>query len=163
METKNPHDSHQTGLSCGFWRRWRDSNSRARFQTYSRSRGMLNPLFIRDCTTLSGSRVGVSYNLISVIQTMCPKKAARRRSLHHANLYATSLDTGTPSALARLSITSEVGFAVPHSTALTVRTHTPEAKASRSCDHPNSNLLILTFTPIVVDNMTRSLSAGRRD
>ena len=86
---------------------------------------------------------------------MCPKKAARRRSLHHANLYATSLDTGTPSALARLSITSEVGFAVPHSTALTVRTHTPEAKASRSCDHPNSNLFILTFTPIVVDNMTR--------
>lgn len=90
------------------------------------------------------------------------QKAARRRSLHHANLYPTSQDTGTPSAQARLSITSEVGLAVPHSTALIVRTHTPEAKASRSCDHPNSNLLILTFTPIVVDNMTRSLSAGRR-
>ena len=89
------------------------------------------------------------------------QEAARRPSLHHANLYPTSRDTGTPSALARLSITSDVGFAVPHSIALIVRTHTPEAKASRSCDHPNSNLLILTFTPIVVDNMTRSLSAGR--
>ena len=89
------------------------------------------------------------------------EKAARRPSLHHANLYPTSRDTGTPSAQARLSITSDVGFAAPHSIALIVRTHTPEVNASRSCDHPNSNLLILTFTPIVVDNMTRSLSAGR--
>ncbi len=46
METKNPHDSHQTGLSCGFWRRWRDSNSRARFQTYSLSRGAPSPTWV---------------------------------------------------------------------------------------------------------------------
>ena len=46
METKDPHDSHQTGLSCGFWRRWRDSNSRARFQTYSLSRGAPSPTWV---------------------------------------------------------------------------------------------------------------------
>ena len=45
-QTKNPHDSHQTGLSCGFWRRWRDSNSRARFQTYSLSRGAPSPTWV---------------------------------------------------------------------------------------------------------------------
>ena len=33
-------------LAASFWRRWRDSNSRARFQTYSLSRGAPSPTWV---------------------------------------------------------------------------------------------------------------------
>lgn len=70
-------------------------------------------------------------------------------------IYTTSHHADTSNAFARLSMTSAVGFAFPRSIPLIVRTHRSEIWAKSSCVQPNCVRRILTFMPIVLDNITR--------